>query len=365
MAKHRDAAGLPKSREEAPAGTGSSLAAVFSTTGGWVRLCLTLVLLAMLACGIAYILVALNIGVTIGTDKLELQSTPGAIGIKYGPTSIAILSVPATQIWVQSGVIVRPGETWSLSASGQVHLGLQHLVECGVMDAPPRTAWVGPTGESILGQPKQRSHLQHSRDKLLLYQEGGKYGQLLIALAPEGTEIDPNTRPTKAIAIRAYEPDTTGAMHLKTPPGHAAYQLLFAVNDQFIDPDDRHEAAFVGTPAAHLDDVKVRRSAGRLNYREIAIVLEHMVRTHADAWQSFVSSNADTATLFTNENGSYWLAATAHRQLEQLPPEVLAQVMHWTAQMQYSLSDKHARSRLYYDDNAGNFIVRMTNAQSE
>lgn len=146
--------------------------------------------------------------------------------------------VSASQLWVDSGVEIQPGETLHLSATGLVNLAIHRVVQTADRHAPPPLRWNGPDGAEL---PANRP-LYVRRQQLLPYPQA-PYGTLLMYARPVG-EADPSK----------YNPAPPGIQEVgrgvvweypATAPKKA--RLFFCVKDTYLKDEPGLLNAFVGT----------------------------------------------------------------------------------------------------------------------
>lgn len=145
------------------------------------------------------------------------------IGVEGKQTQISYL--PASELWMNSSYVLKPGETVQIIASGKVHLAMDRLFEGARDDLYPKYAWIGPDGNEAV----ERYVGDVPRDPFLVA-EKEPYGRLLMS-AVQSKNLPPsklNPRPEDGIVV-------IGSNHSYKNNLENPVTLYFAVNDLFLD----------------------------------------------------------------------------------------------------------------------------------
>ena len=163
-------------------------------------------------------------GATIVTKARELQK--------------ATILLPATKLWLNTGLRVKPKQRLLITASGAVNLALHRQMEAAMKHTKPRVGWLGPDG----GPYPASNPLDSSRDEFLVL-PGANYGTILACIAPEG-DILGMDRPRPKGVVVAISKDG-----ISSDDGGI---LWLCVNDVVLSADAEH--AYLA-PQAVLDRV--------------------------------------------------------------------------------------------------------------
>jgi hypothetical protein len=92
----------------------------------------------------------------------------------------SVLLLPSNQCWVNTGVLVDPGTTISVHATGRANLAIHRVVESAKAKQPPRHPWGGPDGA------KPVDSIGNDKDKqAYLIDKDRPYGALLACFVAE------------------------------------------------------------------------------------------------------------------------------------------------------------------------------------
>lgn len=94
--------------------------------------------------------------------------------------------LPASAGWINTGFILKSGETIDIRASGRIHLGLEQLVDAAQTDTKPQYAWSAPDGNPFNSNSDDKALQNHSKNsnlKNFLVDPNAKIGMLLGFLA--------------------------------------------------------------------------------------------------------------------------------------------------------------------------------------
>ncbi|MCP4651971.1 MAG: hypothetical protein GY858_01110, partial [Candidatus Omnitrophica bacterium] len=93
-----------------------------------------------------FVIIAL-LGIPIA--KLYVYVVPKIFPWIRKPPEIRYVLVPANEPWINSGVVIKPGQKIIMHASGRVNLAVHRLVDSAKVDIPPTYNWNGPEGIEI------------------------------------------------------------------------------------------------------------------------------------------------------------------------------------------------------------------------
>jgi hypothetical protein len=159
-------------------------------------------------------------------------------------SNIEYVIVPANQLWVDTGIVLKPGETIKLSASGQINLAVHRLVEAANEDRVPWYGWVGPEGKEL---PKAENpptiYIRRQEAQLLIHPES-KPGCLLMYLGSEG-QPPPDKRDPRPKDIMAIG---RGPKQYRNE-SKQNQQIYLTVNEKLLANTDKAREAYVGTQA--------------------------------------------------------------------------------------------------------------------
>jgi hypothetical protein len=164
-------------------------------------------------------------------ERLSFNEKEGTIEISgIGQPARGLFLLPASSLWVNTGIHVRHGQTLHVKASGQVNLAVHRLVETARERGPVHHGWVGPDGESAA------SPIYESRTKLLI-DPNAKIGSV-VGYVQADTKDAPghnNPRPDGLVALGS-EGEITGNG-----------TLWLTVNDYIVVKSDEMRNAYAGT----------------------------------------------------------------------------------------------------------------------
>lgn len=140
---------------------------------------------------------------------ITLTANNGIIFFSENSQKTGSFLLPASSGWINTGFILKSGETIDIRASGRIHLGLEQLVAAAETDTKPKYAWSAPDGNPFDSNSENKSLQNHSKNsnlKNFLVDPNAKIGMLLGFLAKkELTEIEEpgenNPRPKGIIRI--------------------------------------------------------------------------------------------------------------------------------------------------------------------
>jgi hypothetical protein len=233
------------SSENSPPKTGDSSSGIFAGFSSYshlFRFCLAF----------TYIAVLVGIIIWIVTSKLSPKQQV-KVDFKEGSTLIsfnnepqkALVVVPASQLWMDSGLELKPGQKINVSASGAIHLSVHRLVDAAENSQPPRHVWTTPSGED----EKNLKCVDRER-KPFLIKPDALYGTLLAYVKPNNQSA-PNAQNPIPPDIQVIGQPNVQVVYAsqESVPG----KLFFTVNDIVIKKDPKYEKSYI-TDQACLDE---------------------------------------------------------------------------------------------------------------
>jgi hypothetical protein len=150
--------------------------------------------------------------------------------------------VPASKLWVNSGIRIQPKQKITMRASGYVNLAIHRLISSAEADVPPPYAWSGPEGTVLDGN----CPLYKRREELLI-EKRALLGQLLY-VAVRDSEVPPsvnNPRPERIHALKSGNAYANISTERET--------LYFTVNEKLVENSPKAKLAFVGKNQMEID----------------------------------------------------------------------------------------------------------------
>lgn len=188
--------------------------------------------------GIAYLAVQRTVATLYDTPGLEITFSQGATVVRrHNELERAQVLLPASVMWMDTQVDVKPGERLHVRAFGRIQLALDRLVDAARRDAPLEYTWIGPEGDSA----SVRLPGDAPRDKFLI-EPGATYGKLLGYLQCGNAEAPSKTNPRPA-GINAIGNDGT----VENRAEDTCCRLWVVVNDTFLDSSDEAKSKYLMT----------------------------------------------------------------------------------------------------------------------
>jgi hypothetical protein len=170
--------------------------------------------------------------------RIEFPGPGATLVTLNGRPDKASYLLAASDLWADTGLSLRPGQTLSISASGRANLAVHRLIEAAILDVHPRHGWVGPDGNSA-GTVVAES-IDFQRDDLKII-PGLPHGILLAFLHAAG-EVPPskyNPRPSGSIVV-------VGASGSLKNDSAVPRNLWLVMNDAVLDASERSRLAYLG-----------------------------------------------------------------------------------------------------------------------
>jgi hypothetical protein len=131
-------------------------------------------ILALLVAGYAVVVNRADIDITFNKEGATLVTRGSKI-------QKAIILLPASKIWLNTGLQFSSGQSATITASGAVNLSIHRLVEAAQDHKRPRLGWLGPEG----GSHPYPTDLDNARSKYLILPDPANYGTVLACIVPE------------------------------------------------------------------------------------------------------------------------------------------------------------------------------------
>jgi hypothetical protein len=227
-------------------------------------------------------------------ERLSFNEKEGTIEISgIGQHARGLTMLPASVLWVNTGIRVHKGQALSVKTSGRVNLAIHRLVQSAQEGGPLHHGWVGPDGEA------PSSPVYESRTKLLV-DPNANIGCVLGYIKPDAAD-DPgrnNPRPPGMVKL-AGEGEITGDG-----------TLWLTVNDYVVTKSDEMRDAYTGTPeilsrSDYTIQVEKTNKEG-IKYLETK---KASVPELKDRWDGIVNSG-NLTTFFQDNVGEFLVEVT-------------------------------------------------------
>ncbi len=208
---------------------------VVRETGNLIRLLVLITATVVILCFFVGLTVYLLMRLTESARTVELKMNNGVFSILLHDDKElqALVPLPASAGWINSGVVVPPKSSVSIEATGRVTLAIHHIVDAAKKDCKPKSNWIGPEGDSspLSGKYARR------REKLVFRHKGRdtRIG-CVIACLKHPNENNPSL---------IYYPRPRNMWELENGKGEIfndkdyPRELWFTVNDIVLDKDCR------------------------------------------------------------------------------------------------------------------------------
>lgn len=241
-------------------------------------------------------------------DNFELRA-PGSNGAVVFHSSYddgfrkVVFLVPASQCWINTELLIKPGETIKFTTSGKVHLALNLIKQ----EELAIIKWSKPDGSPFTKPAKEfgdrRSFLisQHRNDD----SPDPLVGNLVGFLQADGIDLpDPgpsNSRPEGASKNKVFH---IGHEHTVTnETGHKAY-LWLSVNDIVLDDSDAARQAYLGDSTDFVTKVLASQQVALITKEARRKQAKESWAKHLETWKSICE--AKQWDLYFNDNiGTY------------------------------------------------------------
>jgi hypothetical protein len=201
---------------------------------GLILICLPL---AVVAFAIPYLWRLVSRQLSEDNVSLAYDAEKKALIISPQDRNTAYLVVPASALWVDTGIDLEAGEVIHIDAIGHAHLSLKRLYEAVDYDSMPHFKWVGPEGA-----PFEVRKLQDSLRQPFLLSPRANIGRLLGYLQPLGSPApsQENSRPGPILDIGSH-----GSIKNSS---NSTSHLYLVLNEMVLDRErmDSSRLAYIG-----------------------------------------------------------------------------------------------------------------------
>lgn len=160
---------------------------------------------------------------------------PGTTLIKVnGQPDKASYLLAASDLWANTGLVLKPGQGVSVTASGRANLAVHRLIDAAVQDVRPRQGWMGPGGGGA-SAPEVKD--TYRRD--LKIAPKSQDGVLLACLHKQGEDLPgkDNPKPSNLIVVG----DSGVVVNSFSEPR----TIWFVINDAVLDDSDVSRRAYL------------------------------------------------------------------------------------------------------------------------
>lgn len=182
-------------------------------------------------------------------------------GIRFrsgGETTAIVYTLHASQMWADTGVVIPPGESACVTASGRVNLAVHRLVDAAVADVPPLSSWIDPSGDVQPGTPTAGRARDARRDQLLIL-PSAPLGSLLAFLR-EPTDPAPGpANPRGGGGEEVESLQLVGSGSTLRNNTDQPLELYLTVNDAYLSPSDTARSLYTERVSGVRDRQMQRR----------------------------------------------------------------------------------------------------------
>jgi hypothetical protein len=214
--------------------------APLATTQSWVDIFRDNLVLTRFLVAFIVVLVAAGLVVYEVFNRLRpavaVDPTTGTVTIVGFGLDHSTILLPASQLWIDTGIDVSAKQKLQLSCSGSVHLAVHRLVEAAQNRAKPmHHIWGGPEGHVANAEDRPIDILRRK----MLVDPNAPIGAVL-AFIKGPSDSPPGDRDPRPHGIQ-----TVGKVSFVEGQG----RLYLTVNDLLFEDTDANRAAYVGTKA--------------------------------------------------------------------------------------------------------------------
>jgi len=190
--------------------------------------------------------------------------------------SKALVLLPASKLWTNTGLIIRPGQKISIAATGFVNLAIHRLVDAANNDDRPRHGWVGPEGAAE-GDLRNERPVDRLRKPLRIEPKVG-FGCLLAYIRPEG-KPDPGRENPRPEGIHVFNKQSSELTYKDSEDRVGT--LFLTVNDGILRDDRESEEAYV----TNQDALDATYGKGKRTVQELRETWKKLVvQNYWDIW---------------------------------------------------------------------------------
>lgn len=212
----------------------SGLIGLFST---WGRVARALVLTG----GVTLILLLGIKCLPWAASKAEVSITEsGALKVSIpGKNQQWLTSVPASDLWVNTGIKIPPSHSVRIRAWGRANLAIHRLVAAAYYDQVPYQCWVNPDGVILGSNGAKVPYNDKEREELLLFPASknnnvSQTGLLVGCLVPTNTSN--GKLPSKENPRPEFRLFAVGSSSKIDNNDSTACELWLCINDAILDP---------------------------------------------------------------------------------------------------------------------------------
>ncbi|GAB4052787.1 hypothetical protein [Spirosoma litoris] len=238
--------------------------------------------------GIAIIVVLSMKYLWPGELQVEINKS-GTIVVRgqgqHGNTEVAILSLPSTICWHNTGVVLQPKQKAVITATGEINLAINKVVTAADSDFIPLTNWTSPVGESF----KVVRSTAPSRGRLLLHKSHPnlRIGNLLACVVPTDENNKPSKYNPRPEGVYIFDWAERGEREIVNFHEKEAY-IYLTVNDLVL--DEKSQDAYMGEMPKTLP-----RNATPIQKKEFADSRRYLQRwreiNSSEYWDLFYKDN--------------------------------------------------------------------------
>jgi hypothetical protein len=236
----------------------------------WVEIFKGNWILARFLFGVVFVVVVSGLTLYKAISALRptigVNSQQGTITLSgFGQPDKAVLLLPASQLWVDTGIDVSAKQRVRVSCGGAVHLAVHRLVESAKNPTEPlHHVWGGPDGN-----PSEDRPIDVSRQKMLV-EPNAKIGVVMAFIkAPSDAAPGPSNPKPHGIQIVGRENYVQGTGRLYLTVNDLIFEDTRENREAFIGSQDIVDASY-GKGLRSLDDLSKEWEGLKKNQRRLA-----------------------------------------------------------------------------------------------
>jgi len=182
--------------------------------------------------------------------------------------------VPASKLWIDSGITITPGQIIRISASGLINVAMHRVVNAAEEDKYPLLPWTGPEG--FYSGPNETRPI-YSKRRYILVKPDAPRGSLLLYARKQGYPEPGKHNPDPSDIVVVGKGITYTYEAVDTMPAN----LYFVINDAVLGKEKKHRDAFMGTQS----EIDFTYGKGRYSVEELEKRWNKIVETqYWDIW---------------------------------------------------------------------------------
>lgn len=130
----------------------------------------------------------------------------GATTVKNEKQEVSYWLLNTAELWSNSGIVVRKGQTITVRASGKKHTAIHHLMDDAKNNAPLREPWVGTGGFSSDSDTRNNGEKDKARARYRIF-PGENQDALLMQIVPLKSSSPANLTPVDKGSMLARDKD--------------------------------------------------------------------------------------------------------------------------------------------------------------